>query len=148
MSFHATIELGGKTATGIEIPAEVVESLGAGKRPAVRATVNGYSYRTTVAPMGGRFLMPFSAEHRAASGLEAGDEVEVELVVDTEPRAVEVPEDLALALAGNPAAREFFETLSYSRKSRITLAVAGAKKPETRQRRIDDAVAKLAAGEA
>ncbi|NUR87810.1 MAG: DUF1905 domain-containing protein [Nonomuraea sp.] len=146
MRFRSVVELGGKTATGLEVPAEVVEGLGAGKRPAVTVTVNGFAYRSTVAPMGGRFMLPLSAENRAGAGVAAGDEVEVTVELDTAPREVTVPADLAEALDRVPEARTFFDGLSYSRKLRYVLLVEGAKKPETRRRRIDDAVAKLAAG--
>ncbi|MFG1707476.1 YdeI/OmpD-associated family protein [Nonomuraea sp. M3C6] len=146
MRFRSTIELGGKTATGFEVPAEVVERLGSGKRPAVTVTINSYSYRSTVAVMGGRFMLPLSAENRQRAGVAAGDEVEVSLELDTAPREVKVPADLAEALDRAPEARKFFESLSYSRKSRYVLQVEGAKKAETRQRRIADTIAKLADG--
>ncbi|WP_336210884.1 YdeI/OmpD-associated family protein [Nonomuraea sp. LPB2021202275-12-8] len=147
MIFRTTVELGGKTATGFEVPAEVVAELGAGKRPAVHVTINGYSYRSTVAPMGGRFMVPLSAANREGAGAAAGDEIEVGLELDTEPRAVSVPPDLAEALDQAPEAKKFFESLSYSRQSRYVLLVEGAKKAETRQRRVADTVAKLANGE-
>ncbi|MFC5824947.1 YdeI/OmpD-associated family protein [Nonomuraea insulae] len=147
MRFRTTIELGGKTATGFEVPAEVVEGLGAGRRPAVNVTINGsYTYRSTVATMDGRFMLPLSAERRQGAGLAAGDEAEVELSLDTAPREVKVPDDLAAALDGAPEAGKFFESLSYSRKQRYILQIEGAKKPETRQRRVSDTVAKLADG--
>lgn len=146
MKFRCTVELSGKTATGFEVPAEVVEALGGSRRPAVTVTVNGYSYRSTVAPMGGRFMIPLSAENRAGAGLAAGDEVEVTVELDTAPREVTVPADLAEALDRVPEARKFFDGLSYSRKQRYVLLVEGAKKPETRQRRVEDSVAKLADG--
>lgn len=141
MTFRATVLLSGKTATGIEVPADVVAGLGAGKKPAVTATLNGgYSYRSSVASMGGKFLLPISAEHRAASGLSAGDEVDVDLVVDTAPREVVVPDDLAAALDADPAARAYFDALSYSNKLRHVLAIDGAKAADTRQRRISKSV--------
>jgi hypothetical protein len=145
--FHAILSLENKTATGIHVPVEVVEALGSGKRPAVVATVNGYTYRSTV--MGydpADPLLPFSSEHRAAAGLKAGDEVDVELALDTAPREVTVPEDLAAALAADPVALAFFETLSYSNKRVHTLAAEGAKTPETRRRRIEKSVATLHEG--
>jgi hypothetical protein len=98
MRFHATIELGGKTATGIEVPAEVVAALGSGKRPPVRVTINEYTYRSTVASMGGRFMLPVSAEVRGSAGISAGEEVDVDIELDTEPREVTVPPDFAGAL--------------------------------------------------
>ena len=145
--FRTVLSLENKTATGIHVPVEVVEALGSGKRPAVVATVNGYTYRSTV--MGydpADPLLPFPSEHRAATGLRAGDEIEVELTLDTAPREVTVPEDLAAALAADPVAKAFFETLSYSNKRVHTLAVDGAKTPETRRRRIEKSVATLREG--
>lgn len=148
MRFRAVVQLGGKTATGIEVPAEVVEGLGGSKRPAVNVTINGYDYRSTVASMGGRYMLPISAEHRQGAGVAAGDEVEVALELDTAPREVTVPADLAAALDGVPEARRFFDGLSYSRKLRYVLQVEGAKKAETRQRRVADTITRLANGEA
>ncbi|TDD12225.1 DUF1905 domain-containing protein [Nonomuraea deserti] len=146
MRFRTTIELGGKTATGFEVPAEVVEKLGAGRRPAVTVTIGSHSYRSTVATMGGRFMLPLSAENRQGAGLSAGDEAEVDIELDTAPRQVSVPADLAEALGRAPEAKAFFESLSYSRQRRYVLLVEGAKKPETRQRRVADTVARLADG--
>jgi hypothetical protein len=145
MRFQATIMLDGKTATGIEVPADVMAALGPGKRPSVRVTINGYTYPSTVGSMGGRSLIPVSAEVRAKAGVAAGDQVDVDIVVDTEPRSVEVPEDLAAALEGAPGARRAFEQLSYSNQRRHVLAVTQAKTTETRQRRIDKVVAELSA---
>jgi hypothetical protein len=146
MKFHGRIELNGKTATGIEVPAEVVAGLGAGKRPAVRATVNGFTYRTSVAPMGGRFLLPVSAQIRAGAGVAAGDEVDVDLEVDTEPRTVSVPADLAVALDTDPAVRRAFDALSYSQQLRYVQPVEDAKATATRQRRIDKVLSDLRPG--
>ena len=146
MRFRTTVELGGKTATGIAVPDEVVEELGSGKRPAVTVTINSHTYRSTVATMGGRFMLPLSAENRQGAGVVAGDEVEVEVTLDTAPREISVPDDLAAALADAPEAKAFFESLSYSRQRRWVLQIEAAKKPETRQRRVADTVAKLAAG--
>ena len=143
MRFSATVILGGKTATGIEVPAAVVEALGSGKRPAVRATVAGYTYRTTVAPMSGSYWIPLAAEHRTAARVSAGDVVAVDLELDAAPRTVDVPADLAAAMDGAPAARAAFDALSYSNQRRHVLSVDGAKTAETRQRRIDKAVAEL-----
>lgn len=144
--FHATVILGGKTATGIQVPDTVVEELGAGKRPPVRVTIHGYTYRTTVAPMGGEFWIPLAAEHRTAAGVQAGDEVEVQLELDTEPRAVAVPDDLAAALAADATAKAAFDKLSYSNQRRHVLAVEDAKTPETRQRRVEKVLAALREG--
>lgn len=145
MTFDTTIFLSGNN-TGIEVPAFVVEALGGGKRPAVIITIGSYSYRSTVAPMGGRFLIPLSAERRAESGLKGGDAVTVDLVLDTTPREVDVPDDLAAALARAPEGRAFFETLSYSNKLRHVLSVTDAKTPETRSRRIEKVVEAMMAG--
>jgi hypothetical protein len=145
MKFRGTILQGGKTATGIEIPTEVVEGLGSGKRPPVRMTINSYTYRSTVATMDGKFMVGVSAEVREAAGVAGGDTVDVEIELDTAPREVEVPEDFAAALNSDPKAKAKFETLSYSGKLRLVAPVANAKKPETRERNIDKALAELRA---
>src|SRR5688500_7615340 len=100
--FQGTVELGGKTATGIEVPAEVVEALDAGKRPPVQVTLGDYTYRSTIATMGGRYMIPVSAEVRELAGVAAGDRVEVRLVLDTAIREVDVPQDFAAALDAEP----------------------------------------------
>jgi hypothetical protein len=146
MRFHATIEQSGKTATGIRIPDEVVEALGSGKRPAVRVTINGYTYRNTVAVMGGVYMVGVSAEHRAGSGVAGGDEVDVDIALDTEPREVVVPDDFAAALDAEPKARATFDGLSYSNRSWHVLSIIGAKTDETRQRRIGKSVEMLREG--
>lgn len=146
MRFRASIQLNGRTATGIRVPEEVVERLGAGKRPAVHVTINGFTYRSTVAPMGGAFMLPVSAEVRESAGVAAGDEVDVEIALDSEPREVSVPSDFAAALDVDAAARRFFDGLSYSNKRRFVLSVEEAKTPETRQRRIAKAVDTLREG--
>ena len=148
MKFRATIELGGKTATGIEVPAEVVDALGAGKRPAVRVTIKGHGYRSTVASMGGRFMLPVSAENRERAGVAAGNDVDVDIELDTEPREVTVPPDFATALKRDAKAGEFFDGLSYSKKRWHILSIEGAKSDETRQRRIEKSVAMLREGRA
>lgn len=135
MRFRTTVELGGKTATGLEIPAAVLAELGPAKRPAVTVTIGGYTYRTTVGVMGGRALVPLSAEHRAAAGVAAGDEVEVEIALDTAPRTVEVPSDLAAVLAAE-GLRERFDALAFSHRKEHVRAVVDAKTETTRQRRI------------
>jgi len=145
MQFRTTIELGGKTATGFQVPPDVVASLGMGKRPPVRVTINGYTYRSTVAAYGELFMLPLAAEHRAGAGVAAGDEVTVEVELDTEPRAVAVPPDFAAALDAEPDARRAFDSLSYSNQRRHVLAVEDAKTPATRQRRIAKAVETLRA---
>jgi hypothetical protein len=148
MRFRTTLELGGKTATGIRIPPEAVEALGKGKRPAVRVTINGYTYRNTVAVMGGAYMVGVSAEHRAAAGVQAGDEVDVDIELDTEPRAVALPADFAAALDRDPEARRFFDGLSPSRKQWHVTSIEGAKGAETRKRRIGKSVAMCREGRA
>lgn len=145
-TFRATLQQSGKTATGIRIPDDVVETLGAGKRPPVRVTIRGYTYRNTVAVMGGEYWVGVSAEHRAAAGVKAGDELDVALEVDTAPREVAVPADFAAALDAEPDARRTFDGLSYSNQSWHVLSIAGAKTDETRQRRIAKSVAALREG--
>jgi hypothetical protein len=140
------VQLNGKTATGIEVPDEVVAGLGQGQRPPVRVTVGGYSYRTTVARMGGRFLISLSAENRVAAGAAAGDSVEVDLEFDDAPREVEVPADLAAALGQDDAARANFEALPYSRRKEWVRWVTEAKKPDTRTTRITKTVQSLHEG--
>lgn len=140
--------LAGKTATGFEVPPEVVESLGAGKRPPVRVTINGYTYRSTVAVMGGRFMVGVAAEHRPAAGVAAGDEVDIDLELDVELREVSVPADFAEALDGEPEVRRRFDAFSYSNRRRLVLSVEDAKTAETRRRRIVKAVESLREGTA
>lgn len=136
MNFTATLELNGKTATGIEVPPAVLEGLGGGKRPAVRVTLGTHTYRTTVGSMGGRAMLPVSAEVRAAAGVNAGDMLAVTIELDDAPRAVEVPADLLAALQADPAAQQAFAALSYTNQRRHVLAVEGAKAAETRARRV------------
>jgi len=142
MTFRATLELHGKTATGITVPPAVVESLGGGKRPAVTVTLKKHSYRTTIAPMGGTFLIPVSAEHRAAAGIKAGDLIDVGVELDAAPREVEVPADLVAALT-KAGLLPAFDSLSFSRRKEAVVSVESAKKPETRERRIEKVVADL-----
>jgi hypothetical protein len=146
MKFRATLELAGKTATGIEVPSTVVEKLNAGKRVKVLATIRTYTYRSSVAPMGGRFMLPVSAEVREAAGVAAGDVVDVNLEVDTAPRVVEVPSDLAAALKRDKKAKAFFDGLSFSLQRWYTQPIESAKKPETRERRVDKAIEMLREG--
>ena len=146
MKFKATVQLHGKTATGIAVPEEIVDALASGKRPNVVVTINGYSYRTTVAPMGGEFLIPLSAEHRTASGAAAGAEVEVDLVPDEAPRTVELPDDLSAALANDSSAADFFDGLSFSHRKEWVRWIVEAKKPETRATRVQRTVESLREG--
>ena len=147
MEFRTTVELGGRTATGLEVPDHVVERLGAGRRPAVRVTVGGHTYRTTVARMGGRYMVPLSAENRTAAGLAAGDETDVVIEVDDAPREVDVPADLAAALAGADDARAFFDGLAPSHRKEWVRWVQEAKRADTRSARVARMVEALRAGE-
>ena len=144
--FRTTILGTGQTTAGIEVPEEAVEALGKGKRPPVIVTINGYTYRNTVAVMSGAYMIGVSNEHRAASGLKAGDEVDVELVLDTQPRTVELPDDFAAALDAEPAAKATFDRLSPSNKGYHVSLIEGAKAADTRQRRIEKSVAALREG--
>ena len=146
--FESAVVLHGTTATGIPVPPEVVEALGGGKRIKVVATIGDHSYRNSVVGRGDGFLLSFSAEHRAATGLEAGDPVTLDLVRDEAERTLELDDDFAAALSTNAAAQEFFDGLSYSQKRWFTLGLAEAKKPETRARRIEKYVGMLAEGRA
>ena len=146
MRFRSTVQLGGKTATGIEVPADIVERLGSSKRPPVRVTIGDHTYRTTVAPYAGANFIPLSAENRSSAGVAAGDEVEVDIELDTEPRKVTVPPDFAAPLDRNTDAKRAFDALSYSHQRQHVLAIEGAKKAETRQRRIENAIAMLQDG--
>ena len=146
MRFHTTILQGDKTATGIRIPDEVVESLGAGKRPPIKVTIHGYTYRSTIAVMGGAYMVGVNADNRAAAGVAGGDEVDVDIELDTEPREVSVPDDFAAALAAEPEARRTFDKLSNSNKGWHTLQIDGAKTDETRQRRIARSIEALREG--
>jgi hypothetical protein len=146
MRFRTTIQLAGKTATGIQVPTEIIESLGAGKKPAVRVTLRGHTYRTTVASRGDRYLVGVSAENRASAGVAAGDELDVEIELDTEPREITVPGDLADALAADSKAATFFESLTYSQKRWYVEPIEQAKKAETRERRLAKALDMLRQG--
>lgn len=132
--------------TGIEVPEAVIEQLASGKRPAVHITLNGFSYRSTVGVMGGKYLIPLSAERRTAAGIKGGDQLEITLEPDTAPRVVDVPEELKKALSNNKKAEAFFNSLSYSGQLKYVLPISQAKTEETKQRRIEKAVNDLKAG--
>jgi hypothetical protein len=146
MRFHTTILQAGKTATGIRIPDEIVEGLGAGKRPPVKVTIKGYTYRSTVAVMGDAYMVGVNADNRAAAGVAGGDEVDVDIELDTAPREVDVPSDFAAALDAEPEARRIFDKLSNSNKGWHISQIEGARTDETRQRRIAKSVAALREG--
>jgi hypothetical protein len=148
MRFRAKLLATGKTAAGIEVPAKVVEALGSSRRPAVSVTINGYTYRSSVAVMGGKFMLGVSAERREAAGVAPGEMLDIDIELDTQPRELIVPTDFAKALDGDARARRFFDGLSYSNRQRHVLSIEGAKTPETRQRRIDKSVSTLREGRA
>jgi hypothetical protein len=147
MRFRTKILAAGKTAAGIEVPPKVVEALGSSKVPLVRVTINGgHTYRSAVAVMGGKFMIGVSNENRQAAGVAAGEIVDVDLELDTEPRELALPDDFAKALGRDARAKRLFEGLSYSKKQRLVLPVANGKTPETRQRNIDKAMTALREG--
>lgn len=137
------IQAEGKNATGLPIPAEAVTALGSHKKPPVKVTLRGYTYQSTIAAYGEVFMLPLSAEHRQAAGVKAGEEVEVTLELDTTPRTVTIPADLAQALAEHPGLTAQFEALAYSIRKEHVRQVESAKAPATRQRRIEAIITKL-----
>ena len=144
--FRTTLVRGDGTTMGMIVPPEIVEALGKGKRPPVKITINGFTYRNTVAVIDGDFMVGVSAENRAGAGVAGGDEVDVDIELDTEPRVVTLPLDFAAALDAEPDARITFESLSPSNKGWHVLQVEGAKTDETRQRRIEKQVDALREG--
>jgi hypothetical protein len=140
MIFRTTLLPTGKTAAGIVVPAEIVDALAAGHRPRVRVTINNHTYRSTIAVRGGQYLLGVSAENRRAAGIQPGDEIDIELAVDSEPRHATVPSELANALDDQPEARTRFDALSYSAQQRLTLPIENARTPQTRQRRVEAAL--------
>jgi hypothetical protein len=145
MKFTTAIQ-GTGTKAGIEVPEDIVKALDAGRRPPVVVTINGHSYRSSIAVMGGKNMVGVSAANRELTGTSAGDTVDVDIVVDTQPRTIEVPEDLAAALEAAPPAKAFYATLNYSSQRRYVEPLAGAKTEETRARRIAKIVSELKAG--
>ena len=142
-SFHTTLHQQGNNV-GIVVPDAIVEELGAGKRPLVKVTINGsYTFVYTVAVMGGRNMIGFSSAHRAASGLTGGDEVEIDLQLETAPRVVEMPPELTAALAADPVAAAAFDKLSFTQRKEHARAITEAKAAETKQRRLEATLAML-----
>ena len=148
MKFTAELESSGKNTAGFVVPAEVVEALGGGAHPKVSVTVNGYTFRTSIARMGGRYLLGFSAERRAEAGVVPGGVMEVDVELDTAERVLEIPEELAAALAADGKAKEFWESLSYSKQQWHVLQVTTAKTDATRDRRIEKSIGMLREGKA
>jgi hypothetical protein len=130
-------------ATGISVPADVITKLGSGKKPKVKVSVNGYTYRSTVAVMGTEYMLPVSQAHREAAGLKPGDTLEVTLELDLESRRVEIPDDLKAALSAKAGALEAFDKLSDSRRKEFVRQVEEAKAQDTRDRRVAGIVAKM-----
>ena len=139
-TFKTTLLQGGKTATGIKIPPEIIETLGAGKKPPINVSINGFTYRSTVAVMGGNYMVGVSAENRAGAKVNGGDKIEVTIELDTEPRELDLPVEFKKALDKNAKAKKAFESLSYSRKQVHVVPIAVAKTDETRQRNINKAI--------
>ena len=146
MRLRTRIEQTGKTAAGVVVPDEIVAGLGSGRHPRVRVTIGGYTFRSSIASMGGRFLLPMTADTRGRASVAAGNEVDLDIELDDEPREVEVPADLAAALDRDKAARRRFGALSYSNQRRIVIPIESAKTEETRRRRVERAVADLRDG--
>ncbi|MFF0561307.1 YdeI/OmpD-associated family protein [Streptomyces sp. NPDC004266] len=128
---------------GLEVPPEVVAALGGGARPPVTITVNGHSWKSRIAILRGRHLLGLSNANRRAADVAIGEEVEVGLELDNEPRVVVEPTDFARALDDDPVARAAYDVLAYSRKREHVRAIESAKKPETRRRRIEKAITTL-----
>jgi hypothetical protein len=143
MEFTTELLSTGGNTTGFVVPDAVVEELGGGRRPKVSATVNGHTWRTSIASMNGRFLLGASAAVREAAGIAAGQTHTVTVELDSAPRTIEIPADLADAFAANPAAAAAWERLSYSNQRRYAEAIAAAKAPATRERRIASTIATL-----
>jgi hypothetical protein len=142
-TFHTTLTPAeNRSAMGIDVPEDIVTALGGGRKPAVRVSVNGYVYRSTVFFMDGRFQIPFASEHRKASGIGADEPIEVELTLDTEPRIVEVPADFAEAL-DKAGLRAAFDKLAFTHRKEHVRAIEEAKAADTRARRIVKAIEKI-----
>lgn len=142
ITFHTTILRTGKNTAGIQVPEEIIAKLGSGKRPLVCVTIKKYTYRSAVAVMGGKFMIGVSAENRQAAGVEGGEDVDVTLKLDLEPRTVELPKDLQDALT-KAGALKAFENSAPSMRKEYVRQVQEAKAQETRQRRIARIVEKL-----
>ncbi len=136
VKFQTTLLKGGGTTMGMVVPPEVVEALGKGKRPPVKVTINGYTYRSTVAVMGGQYMIGVANEHRKPAKVENGGTVDVKLELDTEKREVVVPPELVSALARDKAAKAAWDKLSYSHQRQHVEPIAAAKAEDTRARRV------------
>ncbi len=143
--FKTTILTAGKTATGICIPDQIIESFNAGKKPAVKITLNGYTYRSTVAAMNGKYMVGVSADVRAASGVKGGDTLTIEIELDSEERKVDLPDDFKKSLDKNLNAKKFFQTLTYSKQKNHVTLIEQARTEATRQKRIERSITDLVA---
>ncbi|MDQ6674236.1 MAG: YdeI/OmpD-associated family protein [Chloroflexota bacterium] len=145
LTFRATLQ-GGDSGAFVEVPPEVLEALGPSKRPAVRVVINGVELRTTLAAYAGRSQIGLRREIREAARVHPDESIEVRVELDTEPRSVEVPEDLAAALLADPTASGIFEGLSFTNRKEYVAWVVAAKTPATRQRRVAEAPELLKSG--
>lgn len=143
MQFTAELESTGGSTAGFRVPEALVESLGGGKRPKVTVTINGYSYRSSIAPMRGEYWLGVAQAHREPAAVEPGGRYDVDIELDTAPRVVEVPPELATALAAEPAAAAAWAALSYSHQRRLAEPIAAAKAEDTRARRVAKVIAEL-----
>jgi Domain of unknown function (DUF1905)/Bacteriocin-protection, YdeI or OmpD-Associated len=140
MKFKTKLLTAGKTATGIKIPPEIIEKLGGGKKPLVKVTINGFTYRSAVAVMGGAFMVGVNAENRDGAKVKGGDIINVTIELDTEERKIEIPGDFQKVLNKNSATKKKFEALSNSKKKALTIPIANGKTEETRNRNIEKAM--------
>ncbi|GAA1041243.1 hypothetical protein GCM10009557_64530 [Virgisporangium ochraceum] len=148
MRFSGELQATGGNTTGFHLPDAFVGELGGGGRPKVVVTVNGFTFRSSIARMGGGYWLGVSAERRAEAGITAGDVLDLDIALDAAPREIEVDGALAAALVGDPTAREFWATMSYSNQRWHAEQITGAKKPETRAARVAKSVAMLRDGRA
>lgn len=142
--FSALLEAAPRGGCFIAIPFDIEKAFGTRGRVKVRATFDGISYRGSIAPMGGRHVLGVLKDIRAKLGKEAGDHVAVVLEQDTEVRLFEVPPELDQAFRKKPVLRRVFDSLSYTRRRETAQFIAGAKKEETRQRRVEKVLDELA----
>ena len=146
IQFRAQLQPRGPAAAVVLDDAQVAVVGEGAKRFPVVATVNGYTWRTSVARMRGEFLLGLNQEVRQGAGVQAGDEVDVTVALDDAPREVEVPEALTVALAGDPQASESFERMAFTHRKEYARWIAEAKREETRQRRVLQALEMIRAG--
>jgi Domain of unknown function (DUF1905)/Bacteriocin-protection, YdeI or OmpD-Associated len=140
LTFQTTLLEAKKTATGIRIPDDIIEKLGGGKKPLVKITINGFTYRSAVAVMGGTFMVGVNAENRESAKVKGGDKIDVTIELDTEERVVDIPDDFQKVLNDNLEAKKKFDALSNSKKKALTLPIANGKTAETRNKNIEKAM--------